>query len=345
MYKEGAVKSITSVELAKLANVSQSTISRCLNDSPYVAEATKERVKKIAEEYSFQFNSNARGLKTNKTGLIGYIFSEDFEGFANHYIQSNLYFRIREKLIKKGLDVVPVFDDLTSMGISTIEMNISNRRFDALIFNRPRINQRIKNLLTKTDIPHFFMYDTDASIDGEYMISPNHFESGYLVGKTFCEHGYANFVEVTGPSTRIDVINKHKGFVAALKKYRRYLPESHILNGTYKVEKAIELTESHSTLFKRGTACFAQNDMTALGVLEGLRRHRIRVPEDVVVIGYDNIPMSEWFKPHLTTVAIDYTKIIEVAVEWIVEMTHGRLPQEHKVVISGGLIMRDTFTG
>ena len=69
------LKTITSVELAKLAGVSQSTVSRCLNDSPLVSEETKARVKKLAEEYSFQFNTNARGLKTNRTGVIGYVFS------------------------------------------------------------------------------------------------------------------------------------------------------------------------------------------------------------------------------------------------------------------------------
>ena len=93
------MKTITSVELAKLAGVSQSTVSRCLNDSPLVSEETKARVKKLAEEYSFQFNTNARGLKTNRTGVIGYVFSEDFTGFANHYIQSDIYYRIRMQLV------------------------------------------------------------------------------------------------------------------------------------------------------------------------------------------------------------------------------------------------------
>ena len=105
------MKTITSVELAKLAGVSQSTVSRCLNDSPLVSEETKARVKKLAEEYSFQFNTNARGLKTNRTGVIGYVFSEDFTGFANHYIQSDIYYRIRMQLVKEGLDLVPVFDE------------------------------------------------------------------------------------------------------------------------------------------------------------------------------------------------------------------------------------------
>ena len=138
------MKTITSVELAKLAGVSQSTVSRCLNDSPLVSEETKARVKKLAEEYSFQFNTNARGLKTNRTGVIGYVFSEDFTGFANHYIQSDIYYRIRMQLVKEGLDLVPVFDEGKYGEFFSIEKSISNRRFDALIFNRPQVGERVK---------------------------------------------------------------------------------------------------------------------------------------------------------------------------------------------------------
>ena len=138
MQKGGSdsIKTITSVELAKLAGVSQSTVSRCLNDSPLVSDETKARVKKIAEENAFQFNTNARGLRTNRTGVVGYIFSKDFTGFANHYIQSDLYYRIRLRLLDHNLDLVPVFDTTDIDGVNSIEKSIVNRRFDALIFNR-----------------------------------------------------------------------------------------------------------------------------------------------------------------------------------------------------------------
>ena len=159
------MKTITSVELAKLAGVSQSTVSRCLNDSPLVSEATKARVKKLAEEYSFQFNTNARGLKTNRTGVIGYVFSEDFTGFANHYIQSDIYYRIRMQLVKEGLDLVPVFDEGKYGEFFSIEKSISNRRFDALIFNRPQVDERVKSLLHETKIPFIYIYDTNESLD------------------------------------------------------------------------------------------------------------------------------------------------------------------------------------
>lgn len=337
------MKTITSVELAKLAGVSQSTVSRCLNDSPLVSDETKARVKKIAAEYSFQFNTNARGLKTNRTGVVGYIFSEDFTGFANHYIQSDLYYRIRMQLLRENLDVVPVFDDQTHEDQSTVEKSISNRRFDALIFNRPQVNDRVRNLLQETNIPYIFIYDTNETSDEPFMIAPHHTEIGRVAGNAFCGAGYRRFVELTGPTQRIDVIHKHTGFTEALHRHGFDLPPSHVLCADYHLEQATEQTLAHIALFQPGTACFAQNDLMALGVIEGLRQKQLRVPEDVAIIGADNITMGTWFHPHLTTVAIDYGRIIQLTVDWVLAITEGSPPQTYRYLLDSELVMRDTF--
>lgn len=345
MQKGGSdsIKTITSVELAKLAGVSQSTVSRCLNDSPLVSDETKARVKKIAEENAFQFNTNARGLRTNRTGVVGYIFSKDFTGFANHYIQSDLYYRIRLRLLDHNLDLVPVFDATDIDGVNSIEKSIVNRRFDALIFNRQGVSRRVKELLEETNLPYIFIYDTDEQTEELSVIAPRHSQIGYLVGETFCQKGYMNFVELTGPSQRIDVINKHNGFVKALTEHGHELPTNNILCADYNLERAQEVTEAHIELFTPGTAIFAQNDLMALGVLEMLKQHKLRIPEDIALIGADNIVMGRWFHPQLTTVAIDYDQIIALTEKWIVGATGKHAPKEFRHFLNGRLLVRDTF--
>lgn len=337
------MKTITSVELARLAGVSQSTVSRCLNNSPLVSDETKARVKKIAEEYSFQFNTNARGLRTNRTGVVGYIFSKDFSGFANHYIQSDLYFRIRMQLLKQGIDVVPVFDDLEEGGTSSIEKSVGNRRYDALIFNRQSVSDRVRTLLEETHIPYIFIYDTNEASQEPFMIAPRHTEIGRLVGRSFCEAGYRNFVEITGPAQRIDVMNKHAGFVQALAACGCSIPEEQILCANYQLEMAEEVTLAHIGLFTPGTAVFAQNDMLALGTLEVLKQSGIRVPEDVALIGVDNIVMGRWFHPQLTTVAIDYEQIISMTAKWVLQVTTKKAPKSYRYFLDEQMIVRDTF--
>lgn len=335
---------LTSKELAKLAGVSQATISRCLNDSPLVSEETKARVKKLASEYMFQLNSSARGLKTNRTGVIGYVFSEDFSGFANHYIQSDLYYRLRLRMMAHRIDVVPVFDDRDDKGVSNIEKCISNRRFDALVVNRPDLSAHLKDMLSRAKMPFLFIYDTDEQTENDFMIYPSHVHMGYMVGKAFCERGMTRFVEMFGTKDRVDGRNKHRGFAQALAEYGREIPDSSILYGEYKFEPAFRAVSEHVELFREADACFAQNDMMALGILEALRQNGIRVPEDIVLVGSDNIPMATWFKPYLTTIALDYDQIIETTASWIVEMMDSAQPlAPRKQAVSAHIIYRETF--
>lgn len=335
---------MTSKELAKLAGVSQSTISRCLNNSPLVSEETKERVKKLAAENMFQLNSSARGLKTNRTGMIGYVFSEDFSGFANHYIQSDLYYRLRLRLIEHHIDVVPVFDDLDGKGISTIEKSISNRRFDGLIVNRPDLSVHLKDMLRQAKMPYIFIYDTNEETENDFVIYPSHVEMGYTVGKAFCNSGKTRFIEIFGTKSRVDGLNKHKGFAKALSEKNLYIPEANFLYGNYKFETAFQTVCKNIDLFRNADACFAQNDMMALGTLEALRQNHIRVPDDISLIGSDNIPMATWFKPYLTTIALDYEQIIATAAAWIIDLI--RNPGNHpprKQIVATKIVYRDTF--
>ena len=335
---------LTSKELAKLAGVSQATVSRCLNNSPLVSEETKKLVRELAAKHSFQLNSSARGLKTKRTGVIGYIFSEDFTGFTNHYTQSDLYYRLRMKLMEKYIDVVPVFDDVDSHGVPNIEKFISTKRFDALVINRPNLSDELKAMLKNTKTPYLFIYDTNEEVTNEFMIYPSHKKMGYMVGKAFCERGYTRFVEVFGTKGRIDGLHKHFGFLSALHDYGIELPEDHMLYGNYRFDDALKTVSAHIDQFKNVQACFVQNDMMALGTIEALRRYGISVPEQVKIIGSDNIPMATWFKPFLTTMTLDYEKIISTTAEWVIDLINSsEPPPPRRLEIEAKIIYRDTF--
>ena len=335
---------LTSKELAKLAGVSQATVSRCLNDSPLVSQETKELVLDLAEKYNFRLNSSARGLKTKRTGMIGYLFSEDFTGFTNHYTQSDLYYRLRMKLMEQYIDVVPVFNDAGQDGVPNIEKFISTKRFDALVVNRPNLPDHIKQMLNDMRIPYLFLYDTDEDVKNEFMIYPSHRKMGYMAGKAMCERGYTRIVEMLGMKGRIDGIHKHEGFVKALGESKIKLPEECMLYGHYRFEDARRVVSDNIDLFRNVQACFVQNDMMALGTIEALRNNNIRVPEDIKIIGSDNIPMATWFKPYLTTITLDYEKIILTAAQWVRELicSTESIPSK-QVEIKAKIVYRDTF--
>ena len=167
--------------------------------------------------------------------------------------------------------------------------------------------------------------------------------SGLPGGKAFCEAGYTRFVEIIGPQDRIDVIHKHEAFARVLHQHGHKLSDTHILHADYNLKQATQQVLEHIELFQPGTACFAQNDMMALGALEALREQGIQVPDDVALIGSDNIPIGSWFTPHLTTVAVDYDKIINLTVEWVMAMASNKLPDTYRYILDSKLIIRDTF--
>lgn len=96
-------------------------------------------------------------------------------------------------------------------------------------------------------------------------------------------------------------------------------------------------------IFNNNKSIFAQNDLMALGVLEVLKQHKLRIPEDIALIGADNIVMGRWFHPQLTTVAIDYDQIIALTEKWIVGATGKHAPKEFRHFLNGRLLVRDTF--
>lgn len=335
---------ITSRELAKIASVSQATVSRALNNSPLVSEETKIKIKKLAAEYNFQFNSQAKGLRTNKTDTIGYVFSENFSGFSKHFAQSELYYNTRNYLLKSKLDLIPIFDHKFDCDMGNIEKAIRNKKIDGLIVNRAGLNEVLTDLIKENNLPCIYVYDPDEESDKQYVIASNHFKSGYIVGEAFCKKGYSNFVEVLGLKNRHDVNRKHDGFSKALNEYGYKIEKKQMIYSDYTFEDAYDKAIKNIDLFKCSSACFVHNDTMALGVIKALKENNIKIPDDISIIGHDNLFISSWFEPQLTTISIDYDKISKIAADWMVDLLKNKNFNDwRKIVINGELIIRDTF--
>ena len=142
---------LTSKEFAKLLGVSQSTISRAMNDSDLVPEEKKRMIRQKAVEYGFVLNSQARGLKTNRTGTIGIIFPTHFVGMGTNLMIAHLFDLIQKELDRYSYDIMPINDCNNSNGISVLERIIRCRKVDGVILMRSGgLLPREKQLLTRS---------------------------------------------------------------------------------------------------------------------------------------------------------------------------------------------------
>ena len=175
---------LTSKEFAKLLGVSQSTISRAMNDSDLVPEEKKRMIRQKAVEYGFVLNSQARGLKTNRTGTIGIIFPTHFVGMGTNLMIAHLFDLIQKELDRYNYDIMPINDCNNSNGISVLERIIRCRKVDGVILMRSGgLLPREKQLLTEHKIPCVCMMHVVHNADFlSYFISDSTY-AGQMAGE------------------------------------------------------------------------------------------------------------------------------------------------------------------
>jgi len=345
-YFKGMVSmGITTKDIAKIAGVSQSTVSRCLNDSKLISEETKNRIKEIAAQYGFEFNANARSLSTNKTGTIGVIYPENFNDFSNNLYLSSLHNQLRDSLEKENLDLIVSFANNRYTGQSNIRRMVLRKKVDGLIIVRNDIDNETLMFLNKSKIPFIFMHHfiDDPDLSNIDIIASDHEYGGYLAGRYLAGLGHRNIacIAVKGIGTEYD--ERTSGFKAALKDSKLTFDDRFLFYGDSTFKSGYSAVRENIDAIKGITAMFVHNDIMALGAIEALKEYGLKVPDDVSIIGYDDIELCTYFKPYLTTIHQQREEIARLACERLVELLKAKRPKTKKIVrLKPNLVIRDS---
>ncbi len=335
---------MNSKELAKIVGVSQSTVSRALNDSALVSEETKRLIKGIAAANDFALNSSARSLKTKKTRTIGIVFEEHFVDFNLHIYQSHMFNLIRKELQKSDYDVMILFENMfSSSRLGQILEVVRNRKVDGLIVMHTNIDE-IEKEVEACSLPYVQILSTSSHKHMKNTIVIDYSTGGYKVGKYFALAGHKNIAVISDSNpTTISKVDKLKGFLKACNENGINVPEERIVFGDLRFKSGYNAVMDNLSMFKEVTALFAINDTMALGAIEAFRELGIKVPDNIEVIGFDNIPMCEWFKPYLSTIAIDNENMVADAWTWLEKQIDNDKEYIHQHrVLDTKLILRGT---
>ncbi|MFW5768762.1 MAG: LacI family DNA-binding transcriptional regulator [Spirochaetota bacterium] len=294
---------MTIKDLAKLAGVSHSTVSRSLNNSPLISKETKERIKKLAREYHFDLNSSARSLSTRRTGTIGIICSEVYDAQRNSLYIAQLLDLIRINLDAAAYDSIITFPENKSTGESNIRRLITQKKVDGLLLIIPNLAEEDRELIERYSLPHIFLHFKHGHFDGpaEYIYT-DHFRGGYLAGEHLIRSGRDRIITMTEDLSKTEYFDRTEGFLAALNDNGIEPAEDHILYGEVSFDYGFKSIVDNESVLSGIDGIFAQADIVALGAIEALRELGYRVPEDIGVIGYDDILLGGLFRPRLTTV-------------------------------------------
>jgi LacI family transcriptional regulator len=339
---------ITTKDIAKMANVSQSTVSRCLNDSPMISEKTKKKVLKIAQEHGFQFNAHARSLSANKTYTIGVILPKSLFGQGLELHFNSWQNEIIESLERMQFDVIISFFENRFTKQNNIEKLVAAKKVDGLIIMEPSLDDKAIETLEKTEVPFIFckylppFYKT-KDVD---FVCVDQFKGGYIAGDYLIKLGHRNIMCISANLIGGEFEQRTEGFKAAFKDHHLLYDDIKIFYGDTTFHSGYRLIKGNIDILKDVTAIFAQNDLMAQGAILALKELDIKVPNEIAVVGFDDIEFCTFYKPYLSTIHQPTKEIAALTCKRLIEKLNSSTSgMKQKLEISPTLVIRESCGG
>lgn len=329
---------ITMDEIAKLAGVSKATVSRVLNDSECgVGEQTRVRVKKIAEELGYSVEQTEKKKNVSFTRYIALILPDITNPFFADLAKS-----VENSLRRKGYSLVLANTDFSEDNEAAQIRELMVKRLEGILLVPSGIRAREEHDLPRRyQIPMVLM---DRKLEGISDI-PGVYSNNEYASVISCEHlirkGARDIVFISGPLNVSTSIERFEGYKAVLAQHSIPFRPEMCRHGSYTVESGynavLELERSGISY----SAILAANDLMALGALKAVREFGYRVPEDVQIIGFDNIEFSQYCEPSLSTMQQPTFDMGAKAVELLTGIIEKRDPVQPERLVPK-LLMRKT---
>ncbi len=332
-------RAITMDEIARLAQVSKPTVSRALQDSPLVNAATKERIAAIAAKHGYMVNRHARRLWGKRANTIAVILQLPPSG--GRAVSAPFIFQLladtARALANRHQDVL--LRSAESRDIQVYQRMIAGKAADGLIFLGQGAHSEWLEQLGRTATP-FVVWGGVDDANGYCSIGSDNFKGGLLAGQRFAGLGRRRALFV-GNRAHAEMELRRKGLESGLRGERARASVLDLQIADFSFETAYaamrELLSRKATVVD---AIFAASDTVAMAVIVALREAQLRVPEDVSVIGYNDIPFAAHFTPPLSTVRQDTQQAGALLVEKVFQIIEGDEPTSVKLPTE--LVIRQT---
>lgn len=307
---------VSSKDVAKHAGVSQTTVSRVLNTPELVKKPTLDKVMKAIKELNYIPNAQARSLVQNKTNTIALLSGPLHNPF---FVDTTTAIINYANKMGYRVNVQFVNDRKLNEAYSTA----FEHKIDGMILSCILIDDPIFDKLKQMDIP-FITYNRKHK-NNENFVEIDNFEAGYLSAKHIIELGHKTIAWVGGTLTVSTFNNRYLGFLQAMKDYKMPLSEQYIINTDTSKQDISRAFQQLMNLEQPPTAICAGADSLALNVIDDAVKANISVPDDLSIIGIDNVDLSQHGLIQLTTVgSISKENLGYLAIRELIEMIENK---------------------
>lgn len=302
----------TMKDVAEAVGVSVNTVSRAFNDKPDINEATKREILEVAEKLNYQPNRLARGLRRQKSGIIGVIVAD----IANPYF-STLVKGLEEAATEKDYSIILQDTDEKYENEEEAVETMIKERVDGIVLSPVQTESGTIEKLQENNIPFVLVARRFSHIETDYVIS-DEVNGAFHATNYLLEKGHERIAFINGPEHNSSAIDRLKGFEEAFSRKGREPDEEIITHGAVSTEDGMHYFDILMERELNFTAVFTFSDYVALGVLRAARSCNIDIPEDLEVVGYDDIEITRSLSIPLSSVKVPKRKMGRKALDILV---------------------------
>jgi len=329
-------KRLTIAEVAREAGVSSQTVSRVINERPDVAPETRQRVQQVISQLGYQPSAIARSLASRRTRTLGLITADFSDYFFTQVIagaeieaRKHGYFFMLGSTERNPQDE-PVYIRL-----------LTEHHVGGILFARPSTEPDDRHLLSllRNGVP---VVTTAYYLPGEDLtvVDVDNVDGAQEATRYLLECGRRQIAMITGPTTWKSVNDRSQGYKLALEAAGVAFDPGLIAAGNWSYPSGYRAMQELLARGRPFSALFAQSDQMAIAAIRALREAGRRVPDDVAVVGYDDIPAAEYSDPPLTTIRQPMRKVGEVATRLLIQAIEEQGPLPGEVLLKAELIRR-----
>jgi LacI family transcriptional regulator len=301
--------SVSIRDVAKRAGVSIATVSRTVNAIPTVNAELARRVWKAVEEVGYLPNTQARALVSGRSKLLGLIVSEITNPFFPELVQE-----FENLAVAQGYEVLIGSTNYDPARTESLMRRLLQRNVDGVAVMTFGVEEELVKQLVENEFPLVFV-DAGPDLPNIRIVQVDYGEGIRQAVQHLAALGHRQIAFLSGPLKQRSPVARREAFLKSMGELGLKVPSDHMVEGNHTMEGGIAAMERLLTLKELPTAVLCSNDMTAIGALHALYRTTHRVPDDISVVGFDDIHLAQFVLPPLTTVQMSCRDLAAAAVE------------------------------
>ncbi|MDW8844878.1 ribose operon transcriptional repressor RbsR [Erwinia sp. MMLR14_017] len=325
----------TMKDVARLAGVSTSTVSHVINNNRFVSEAVREKITSAISQLNYAPSALARSLKINQTRTIGMLLTASSNPFYAEVVRG-----VERSCYERGYSLVLCNTDGDENRMNRSLETLLQKRVDGLLIMCTESHIPSAEILNRYPSIPSVMMDWSPFEGGSDIIQDNSLLGGEMATRYLIARGYTRIACIAGPQDKTPARLRLEGFQQAMAHAGLPLPPDYIVNGDFEFQGGYNAMNQLLALNPLPEAVFTSNDAMAVGVYHALFQAGLSVPQDIAVIGYDDIELARYMTPPLTTIHQPKDELGELAIDTLLHRLAEPGGSQQLLVLTPELIER-----